>query len=487
MTRRITLGNYELTGVLGRGGAGEVYLAEDTALGREVAFKTLHNANGADGSDWRKRFKLEARTLAQLNCSNIAAIYALESFDTFDAIIMEYVKGPTLAALTGKLSAAAVIHAGLELAKGLEVAHAAGVLHRDLKPANAITKSDGTVKLIDFGIAQQEGGERLTRQGCLVGTLHYMAPEAFSEAGTSPSTDVYGLAATLYELAAGAPPFAECSETELLRAKMDGLAPKALPASIDAGLRSLIEDGLKADPKTRIADISAFRTRLEALGSADGRDILVKAIARTPNPRPGPLTSSLVDAMRRAGAGTKLMSDAQRVAGRARARVKAVVGAMTEDTAVFASASAFTIALALVGGLFLVQSGSTPAAVSQPEPHTPVPAFTLSADTPDESTSERLSRLLNTPVSQPTFHEPRIAYEGPREVEPPRSSNPTGTTPTPSAPRPVAEPLPLPQPAMPVPAAEATEASPAGESEVTTTNPEPAPANAGSEWTWKDT
>ncbi len=487
MTRRITLGNYELTGLLGRGGAGEVYLAEDTALGREVAFKTLHTTSAGSGSDWRKRFKLEARTLAQLNCANIAAVYSLESFDTFDAIIMEYVKGPTLAAVAGKLSPSAIVHVGLELANGLEVAHAAGVLHRDLKPANAITTAEGTVKLIDFGIAQQEGGERLTRQGCLVGTLHYMAPEAFSGAGTSPATDVYGLAATLYELVAGTPPFANCSETELLRAKMSGQAPRSLPSSVDAGLRRLIEDGLKADPNQRIGSISAFRTRLVALGSADGRDVLVEAIARAQKPRPGPLTSSVVEAMRRAGAGNGLMSDVQRLVGRAGESFKATLRSISDDTAILASAAAFTIALSFVAGLFVFQSGSAPGAVRQPVAHPPVPALTQSADIAAESTSERLSRLLNTPVSQPTFHEPQIAYDSPREVERPRSSDPTGKTPSQPAPQPVADSLPLPQPVVPAPAAEPTPASPASGSEVTETNPGPAPTSAGSEWTWKDT
>lgn len=463
MTRRTTLGNYELSGVLGRGGAGEVYLAKDTALGREVAFKTLHGANGANGSDWRRRFKLEAQTLAQLNSANIASIYALESFEMFDAIVMEYVKGPTLAALVGKLSAAAVIHAGLELAKGLETAHAAGVLHRDLKPANAIAASDGSVKLIDFGIAQQETGERLTRQGCLVGTLHYMAPEAFSGAPTSPATDVYGLAATLYELVVGVAPFGECSETELLRAKMNGDAPKRLPAKVKAELRQLIEDGMAADPKRRIADIGAFKTRLEKLASAKGRDDLVEAVAEAPKPRPGPLTDSLMKAARSASKHADALNAATQIAGDLVAKAKTLVSSISDDTAVLASAAAFLVALSGVGGALALQVGDRGFNGA---------SSSLEASAPRETNSERLSRLLNTPVSQPTFHEPNIAYDGPREIERPRSIAPAGQGRAAAPRQPIEDTAPPNEPAEKAPAAQ--------------TKPKPAPKKGGVEWTWKD-
>ncbi|MEM0986009.1 MAG: protein kinase [Pseudomonadota bacterium] len=494
MTRRITLGNYELSGVLGRGGAGEVYLAEDKALGREVAFKTLHAANGPNGADWRKRFKLEARTLAQLNCANIAGIYALESFERFDAIIMEYVKGPTLAALTGRLAAPAVIHAGVELAKGLEVAHAAGVLHRDLKPANAIVTADGTVKLIDFGIAQQEGGERLTRQGCLVGTLHYMAPEAFGGAATSPSTDVYGLAATLYELLTGAAPFADCSETELLRAKMNGEAPKPLPTSIGSPLRRVIEAGLQSNPDNRPSTAADFRRQLETLASADGREILVSALASAPKAKPAPLTRSLIEAMRAASAQGSMLSGASSAVAAARSRLSSVLPSVSDDTAVVAAASAFTLALSAVTGLFVIQSGALgtpPAAHDQPAPA--ITAFatdtggTLETATEQENTAERLSRLLNTPVSQPTFHEPQIAYDIPREIERPRSIDPMDQAPAESGAQPVAETLPVPAPTTLAPAPTPVLASPPSAAETTDTNPEPDAETGSSAWTWKDT
>ncbi|MEM7766261.1 MAG: protein kinase [Pseudomonadota bacterium] len=484
MTRRITLGNYELSGVLGRGGSGEVYLAEDTALAREVAFKTLHGSIGNNGTDWRQRFKLEARTLAQLSCANIAGVYALESFDAFDAIVMEYVKGPTLAALSGRLSPAAVIHAGLEIARGLEVAHAANVLHRDLKPANAIAKSDGTVKLIDFGIAQQEGGERLTRQGCLIGTLNYMAPEAFAGAATSPSTDVYGLAATLYELVDGEAPFAECSETELLRAKMKGQAPRRLKSTVGAGLRDLIEDGLRPDPKQRIATISDFRNRLEQLGASRGREELVSAISRAPAHQPAPLTHALAVAMGGVSSKSGISAKLSQRLKRALERGQAVLASVSDDMALIASGSALAVAFSLVAGLVVFQAGAD-AGPDQSQQRSQ--AVSVIASAGEESPSERLSRFLNTPVSQPTFHEPRIAYDGPREVEHPRPIDPADEEIASPAPSPVAQTPSPPRPVSPAPVVVKAPASPPGGTEASETTPEPTHAMEGLEWTWKDT
>jgi eukaryotic-like serine/threonine-protein kinase len=149
------LGAYEITGSLGAGGMGEVYRATDTRLEREVAIKVLPESVAADANRIA-RFEQEAKTLAVLNHPNIAQIHGLEQADGMTALVMELVDGPTLAdrIAKGPLPPEEALGIAMQIADALEAAHGRGIVHRDLKPANIKLRSDGTVKVLDFGIAK---------------------------------------------------------------------------------------------------------------------------------------------------------------------------------------------------------------------------------------------------------------------------------------------------------------------------------------------
>jgi serine/threonine protein kinase len=149
------IGPYEVTVLIGRGGMGEVHRARDTNLGREVAIKVLPDAFASD-PDRLARFEREARTLAALNHPNIAAVYGLETIGDARALVMELVDGSTLAdqIAVGPLPVDDALHVATQIAEALEAAHDHGVIHRDLKPANVKVRPDGTVKVLDFGLAK---------------------------------------------------------------------------------------------------------------------------------------------------------------------------------------------------------------------------------------------------------------------------------------------------------------------------------------------
>ncbi len=157
------LGQYKITAKLGQGGMGEVWRAEDTTLGRQVALKLLPD-DFADDPDRHARFEREAKVLASLNHANIATLHALEHLDGKHVLVMEVVEGEGLddVIARGPISADETVVMGLQIAEALEAAHEAGIVHRDLKPANIRVRPDGTVKVLDFGLAkawESEGGD----------------------------------------------------------------------------------------------------------------------------------------------------------------------------------------------------------------------------------------------------------------------------------------------------------------------------------------
>jgi serine/threonine protein kinase len=218
LTPGTRLGPYEITARIGVGGMGEVYRATDTNLGRPVAIKVLPEAFAHDG-DRLARFDREAKTLAALNHPNIAQIYGLERTGGTVALVMELVEGPTLAdrIAQGPISVDEALPIAKQIAEALEAAHEQGIIHRDLKPANIKVRSDGTVKVLDFGLAkamEPTGAATpanvsqlptittpaMTQAGMILGTAAYMSPEQARGKPVDRRADIWAFGCVLYEM-----------------------------------------------------------------------------------------------------------------------------------------------------------------------------------------------------------------------------------------------------------------------------------------------
>ncbi|NBC85230.1 MAG: protein kinase, partial [Bacteroidetes bacterium] len=198
---------YHIESILGRGGMGVVYRAEDVALSRPVALKRINPAQ-AHREQFLRRFRAEAKALARINSPFITSIYALRDTDIGLLIVMEYVDGGTLKdrIVEGPMRPAVVVPIVRQILRAFRDAHGAGVIHRDIKPQNIMLTSDGAVKITDFGIAKlrrQDSGETVT-QGGQGGTLKYMSPEQIEKIDQVDNrSDLYALGMTMYEMLAG--------------------------------------------------------------------------------------------------------------------------------------------------------------------------------------------------------------------------------------------------------------------------------------------
>jgi Tol biopolymer transport system component len=278
LTAGTRLGAYEILGSLGAGGMGEVYRATDTSLKREVAIKILPPAFAGD-ADRVARFQREAEALAALNHPNIAQIYGLERSGEATALAMELVEGPTLAdrIAEGPIPVDESLGIARQIADALEAAHAQQIVHRDLKPANIKLRPDGTVKVLDFGIATAPespvatSGRRspalltpaLTEAGVLLGTAAYMSPEQARGRAVDQRADIWAFGCVLYEMLTGQPAFGGEDVTTTLARILEREAKMAeLPATLPAAVRQTLELCLEKDPGKRIADIRDVRLAL---------------------------------------------------------------------------------------------------------------------------------------------------------------------------------------------------------------------------------
>jgi serine/threonine protein kinase len=275
------VGPYEVVAALGRGGMGEVYRARDTRLGRDVALKVLPDSFAGD-AERLARFEREAQVLASLNHPHIAAIYGFEDGGgPTKALALELVEGPTLAdrIAQGPLLFDEAWPIARQITQALEAAHDQGIIHRDLKPANVKVRDDGTVKVLDFGLAKAmapPGGEAalsqsptittpaMTRAGVLLGTAAYMSPEVAKGRPADKRADIWAFGCLLYELLSGRPAFDGNDMTEVLGAIVR-LEPDwhALPRSTPAGVVTVIKRCLQKDPSLRLRDIADVRLQLD--------------------------------------------------------------------------------------------------------------------------------------------------------------------------------------------------------------------------------
>ena len=276
-----TLGPYEVTAKIGQGGMGEVYQARDTKLDRDVALKVLPEAFTSD-PDRLARFEREAKVLASLNHPNIGSIYGLEEAEGVRALVLELVEGPTLAdrIKQGPIPIDEALPIAKQIADALEAAHERGVIHRDLKPANIKVKDNGTVKVLDFGLAKAFQPDpasaaaansptisltaAATQMGMVIGTAAYMSPEQAKGKTADRRADIWAFGAVLYEMLTGQRPFVGDDVADTLAAVLRGEVDlEALPDATPARLRQVVRRCLQKDPKQRLHDVADLRLAME--------------------------------------------------------------------------------------------------------------------------------------------------------------------------------------------------------------------------------
>lgn len=298
------LGGYEVVAALGAGGMGEVYRARDSRLDREVAIKVLPEAFALD-ADRLARFEREAKTLASLNHPNIAAIYGIEAPATgsghASALVMELVEGEDLSAILarGPVPLDEAVPLVRQIIDALEAAHDQGIVHRDLKPANIKVRPDGTVKVLDFGLAKAlvpdaAGASadamnsptltaRATQMGMIIGTAAYMAPEQARGRPVDRRADIWAFGVVLYEMLSGRRAFeGEDVSITLAGVLKEDVSWAALPADLPPAIRQLLRRCLEKDPKRRLGWIGEARLALE--DDAAAATVLPSAAVVAPAP-----------------------------------------------------------------------------------------------------------------------------------------------------------------------------------------------------------
>jgi eukaryotic-like serine/threonine-protein kinase len=305
------LGPYEILSALGAGGMGEVYRARDTTLNRDVALKVLPPEFMLN-SDRVARLEREARLLASLNHPHIGSIYGVDHSGTTPALVLELVEGDGLDARVsrGPLALPEALAIAQQIADALDAAHTAGIVHRDLKPSNIKISRDGSVKVLDFGLAKaldtEGSGPDLSRSmtmtaaetlpGVILGTTAYMSPEQARGQAVDKRTDIWAFGCVLFEMLTGAPTFARPTPTDTIAAVV-GVDPDwaSLPADTPASIRRVLTRCLQKDARRRHHDIADVRIELE--DAMTGPAVAVPARRRWTRPAIWALSLGLVAAV----------------------------------------------------------------------------------------------------------------------------------------------------------------------------------------------
>jgi serine/threonine-protein kinase len=250
-----TVGRYEITGELGRGAMGVVYKALDPTIGRTVALKTMRlDVHGLDAQEMVRRFQNEARAAGVLNHPNIVTIYDAGEQDGIFYIAMEFIEGTTLHELLAEkrvLATDEVLQLTRQICRGLDYAHSNGIVHRDIKPANIMITGNGSVKIMDFGIAKSGG--QVTNTGQVLGTPNYMAPEQVKGRQLDGRSDLFSLGVILYEMLTGEKPFVGQNVTTIIYkiVNENPITPRDLDVTVHPGLSAIVTKALAKAPDDR--------------------------------------------------------------------------------------------------------------------------------------------------------------------------------------------------------------------------------------------
>jgi eukaryotic-like serine/threonine-protein kinase len=282
-------GHYRLLEKLGEGGMGEVYRARDTRLNRFVAVKALP-ADKLQDSGWRARFIQEARAASSLNHPNIVTVYDIVTEDESDFIVMEYIKGETLAEKIAhkQLRPQQTLRYAAEIAEALARAHSAGIVHRDLKPSNIMIGDDGAVKVLDFGVAKRtalaSGVEDdtatmpRTGQGVVVGTTCYMSPEQVRGQEVDHRADIFSFGLVLHEALSGRRAFEGESAIDVMNAILRE-EPPGLPDTVPPAVRQIVASCLEKDPAARFESARDLALALRALSAGTSTEAVAQHAA----------------------------------------------------------------------------------------------------------------------------------------------------------------------------------------------------------------
>jgi tRNA A-37 threonylcarbamoyl transferase component Bud32 len=270
--QRLIANRYRLGEIIGRGGMATIYRAHDTRLGRDVAVKLLRPEISAD-RDLADRFRREALAATVLRHQNIVACLDTGSDPAGPFLVMDLIEGEDLAARlnrTGPLPATEVARIGLDIARGLGVAHIRGIVHRDVKPSNILLGRDGRAMITDFGIARLAADAEAALPGTTLGSVQYFSPEQAQGLSTTPASDVYGLGLVMYEALTGRRPWTGETPSQIALARVGARAPSPRDSRPDVpiALDGVVTRALAADPAGRYASGTTMATALEPLVGA---------------------------------------------------------------------------------------------------------------------------------------------------------------------------------------------------------------------------
>ena len=280
------IGRYEVISLLGCGGMGEVYLAKDNQLGRQVALKILKKTGDPE---YIRRFRQEARSASSLNHPNILSVYEFGQYEDFHFIAAELVRGKTLRQIISekKPTVTEAVEIAVQIGNALAAAHQAGVIHRDIKPENIMLLPDGYVKVLDFGLSKLSAGAEMlsdspqdstisllhTKPGTLLGTVNYMSPEQVRGQPVDGRADIWSLGVILFEMIAGCRPFAGGSVSDVIAAILERPLPRLSDISPDvpAELENIVAGALAKNREERYPSVKDFIDNLRACGQFSSR------------------------------------------------------------------------------------------------------------------------------------------------------------------------------------------------------------------------